>query len=60
MILTVSWLGQINGLVAIPGSVVISFTLGSVRVANVVSVVFLKFIAINIIFLSEFLLPVPK
>ena len=47
----------INDLVTIPGLVVVSATLHTVHVSNIVSVVFLKFITINVRFFRKLTLP---
>jgi hypothetical protein len=58
VVFTVTWLGKIYRFVAVPGLVIISFTLCTVRMPNIVSIVFLKLFVVNVRLLCHFPLPV--
>ena len=60
MVFTVTGRCQINRFVAVPWPIVVALALGSVGMANVVRVVLFEFIRINVVFLGEFLLPIPE
>mgnify|MGYP007004904918 CR=1 FL=1 len=60
MILTWPRCGQVNCLIAVPGLVVVSLTFLTIRVANVVGVLFLEFFTIDVILLCELALPEPE
>ena len=58
VVLTVAWLGKIDYFVAVPGLVVITFTLCSVGVPNIVSVIFLKFVIVDVRLLRHLPFPI--
>ena len=58
VVLAVARLGQIYRLVAVPGLVVITFTLCSVGVPNIVSVIFLKFVIVDVRLLRHLPFPI--
>lgn len=57
MVLTGARSSQIECLIAIPGLVVVPFTLLSVHMPNVVSVILLEFVCVDVALSGEFTLP---
>jgi hypothetical protein len=60
VVLTVAWLGQIDRLVAVPGLVVITFTLCAVGVPNIVRVILLKLVVVDVGLLRHLPLPISQ
>lgn len=60
VVLTVAWLGQIDRLVAVPGLIVITFTLCTVGVPNIVRVILLKLVVVDVGLLCHLLFPIAQ